>query len=464
MRLTSCALAALLLAVAASAQVTYYVDPVSGSDTFPGTTRGAAFGSITFASGVLADDDRLILMPGTYSPTVTGEQFPIGFGQTGSQRRVQIIAEEGPATTILDGENQSIDAGTPLMRFYLGAEGASLQGLQFINTGSASYWSMAIRIGSTSGANYATKDVEVTGCVFRNVHRAIVIFGSNNTTTNPNDATTGCRIHDNLAEGTTHRAFDIWGDGTNFVTNNTCVNCAYEGVVTDSLGTSSGQGGANAVVTNNIVVGSQNIGGIAIGTNYLPNHSVFDSNIAFNNPPGDFVGGAFPGSNISVDPMFVGGADYHLLPGSPAIQTGSMAPFAQMRVDLDNFPRAHDSNGDGLAIADRGAYQYTQYGMATSGTWLPGGTVNFTFSAPSSGGAVILFAYDDGAVLLQPFGILAVSPTAIMAGVLVGGSPGSTSLNIPNDPALSGGRLLTQGVHVGSSGDLHLLNAYDHTL
>jgi hypothetical protein len=456
---------ALTLASLAAAQTTYYVDPVNGSDTRPGTSRSTAIRSLTYASSLLADDDRLILLPGTYSPTLTGEQIPIRLGNTISQQRIHILAEGGPEVTIFDGENQAIDSLTPMIRFYQGAEGARLEGLQFVNTGSADYWSMAIRLGSTTGGTFRVKDLEISRCIFRNVHRAIVLFGSNNTLTNPGGASTGCRIHDNLVENTTHRAFAIWGEGINHITNNTVVNAGYEGIYVDSLGAGSGQGGSNAVVTNNIVVGSLNNGGIALGATASNPNASFDSNLAFGNANGnDFVGASFPPSNIVADPLFVGAGDARLLPGSPAIQTGSSAVLAQMRVDLDGFPRIHDSDGDGIAAADRGAYQYTRHGMTVTGNWVPGGTVTYGFTAPSGGGAVVIFGYAAGAVPLPPFGMLAIDPLAIMTAASLGGAPGTTPLLIPNDPGLLGGRLLSQGVYVGGGTGAVLLNVVDVTL
>src|SRR5690606_22341252 len=128
-------LAALLLSTVSVAQTVYYVDAVNGNDLNPGTTRVQAFRSISFASSFLADDDTLIILPGIYSPTLTGELFPIKLGELTSQRRIDILCEGGPQTTILDGEQQATSSLIPLMRFFGQAEGARLRGLQFTNTG-----------------------------------------------------------------------------------------------------------------------------------------------------------------------------------------------------------------------------------------------------------------------------------------------------------------------------------------
>src|SRR5690606_33876990 len=136
-------------------------------------------------------------------------------------------------------------------------------------------------------------------------------------------------------------------------------------------------------------------------------NAAFDSNLAFNNLGGDFVGATFNATNIVADPLFVGANDYHLTAGSPAVQTGSNRLLRRSRLDFDAFSRAHDSDGDGNARIDRGAFQYTQHWMTVSGAWVPGGSLSFVFAAPNPGGAVLIFAFREGSLRLQPFGIVA---------------------------------------------------------
>lgn len=453
------------LCATATAQITYYADPVGGSDLNPGTSSATAVRSISYAVTLLTDDDTLILLPGTFSPSLTGEIFPIPIGNAGSQLRVTIRAEEGPNATILDGEQQASGAGTPLMRFYAGAEGSRVLGLQFLNATAPTpdYWSMAIRLGSTSGGAFEAKDIEIAGCIFRNGYRGIVIFGSNGSSSGT--TTTGCRIHDNLFENNAHRSIAAWGDGVNHIYNNTFVDGGYEAVYADSLGSGSTQGPSNARVTNNIAVNCSNVGnlgGFAYGATAATNNAVFDANLGFNNGGGDFVGGTFPPSNVTADPMFVGVGDYHLQAGSPAIETGSNAILPLARVDFDGFSRAHDSNNDNLAAIDRGAFEYTQYGMSITGTWGPGGSLTFHFAAPTPGGGSVIFGFDDGAFPLLPFGIFGIAPNAIIVAVPLSPSPGSGTMNVPNNPNLSGARLVLQGVHLGPP--IHLLHVVDHTL
>lgn len=54
--------------------------------------------------------------------------------------------------------------------------------------------------------------------------------------------------------------------------------------------------------------------------------------------------------------VFTAGADWHLAPGSPAVDSGSGgAPLSS--ADLDGAPRVVDGNRDGVAVIDRGAYE-----------------------------------------------------------------------------------------------------------
>jgi nitrous oxidase accessory protein NosD len=61
--------------------------------------------------------------------------------------------------------------------------------------------------------------------------------------------------------------------------------------------------------------------------------------------------------NISADPLFAnaGAGDFHLQPGSPAIDAGINSGTPQ--ADFDGVARPLDGNGDGIAVIDLGAYE-----------------------------------------------------------------------------------------------------------
>ncbi len=71
----------------------------------------------------------------------------------------------------------------------------------------------------------------------------------------------------------------------------------------------------------------------------------------------DWSGGGT--GNISSNPDFVGGGDYHLQPGSPCIDAGINDPngWGLTEFDLDGNPRLLDGDYDGQLIVDMGAYE-----------------------------------------------------------------------------------------------------------
>ena len=79
-----------------------------------------------------------------------------------------------------------------------------------------------------------------------------------------------------------------------------------------------------------------------------------------------FGGGS---GNIIMEPGFVNypAGDYHLRSGSPCIDAGIDLGLTN---DLDGNPRPQDGNGDGVAVCDVGAYEYTFQPTKTLYVWL----------------------------------------------------------------------------------------------
>ena len=72
------------------------------------------------------------------------------------------------------------------------------------------------------------------------------------------------------------------------------------------------------------------------------------------------VQGGWPGTgNISVDPLFAFADDFHLVSGSPCIDAGKSNPSGGLPAeDPDGNPRLLDGNGDMVAEADMGVYEF----------------------------------------------------------------------------------------------------------
>ena len=71
--------------------------------------------------------------------------------------------------------------------------------------------------------------------------------------------------------------------------------------------------------------------------------------------------GSAGNSSTPTGALFAPGTDWHLVPGSPAADSGSEAPLVagESGADLDRNPRVADGNRDCVARRDKGAYELT---------------------------------------------------------------------------------------------------------
>jgi hypothetical protein len=134
---------------------------------------------------------------------------------------------------------------------------------------------------------------------------------------------------------------------------------------------------ATVDVVNNIIVGPSGQAAIHCGEVSGPGppglrfNDVYSPNAAaYSGSCGDQTG---VNSNISVDPAFVGGGDYHLQPSSPAIDGGTTSVTSLPAPDIDRQTRPMDGDGSGTAEVDMGVDELKSLTLDTDGDTVPNG-------------------------------------------------------------------------------------------
>ena len=302
------------------------------------------FTTIQEAINSASPGDTVLVSPGTYAENINF-----------NGKDITVASEAGPATTTLDASG---DTGVQM-----GPDG-SLRGLTIKNA--AAYFGAGIAVsgsGSLISGNVFQDNVAFGGgfgagiggnssspTIERNVFRdnacdsqyiaGVVVFVNVSSPV----------IKNNVFVDNPCRAINMtlpaWTSP--IVINNTIVGNAA-GVRVDGRVPSLDQ-----VYRNNIIVGNDI--GLVVDFGSPP---TWDRNLVYGNGT-NYSGVADQtglNGNISADPMFLnsGAGDFHLQPGSQAIDAGSdaLAP----PVDFDGVTRPQDGNGDGVAIVDIGAYE-----------------------------------------------------------------------------------------------------------
>lgn len=133
-------------------------------------------------------------------------------------------------------------------------------------------------------------------------------------------------------------AINCQNAGGTLIANNSLIN--NSGANNFGGGSSLETGGGmyidstNVAIANNLVFSGSS--GIRVGTNapVLRNNCVFSAlnYLGVNDPTGT-------AGNISADPLFVSGTDFHLLPNSPCINVGDDSVVQPVGLDFDGQPR-----------------------------------------------------------------------------------------------------------------------------
>ncbi len=129
---------------------------------------------------------------------------------------------------------------------------------------------------------------------------------------------------------------------------------------------------AQAALYNNLIVASPGQPALFCDGANSQAPAVVQSNDAFSSGGNGFEGAcagmAGTDGNLSADPVFLAaGSDFHLQPGSPAIDAGDNSAPSLPSSDFDGNARVADGNQDGIAVVDLGAYEF----VPTSDTLSP---------------------------------------------------------------------------------------------
>jgi hypothetical protein len=187
-----------------------------------------------------------------------------------------------------------------------------------------------------TGADYSA-GIRVTIDDPSNVHRINLL---NNLITGQGGTTCPCFLSAAIAVDMEQGAASL------AVLNNTLAN-NEAGFVLDQTTPNNSVSLTGAMVNN--IIANNSVSGIIIDALFTGTF-LNQYDLVFNNAANSYTPG--PGT-LNTDPLFLGPGNYHLQPGSPAIDSGNdAAVLPQMTEDLDGNPRI-----SGLSV-DRGVYEF----------------------------------------------------------------------------------------------------------
>ena len=375
----------------------------------PGT--GGDFSTIQDCINAAVNGDTCQVNPGTYYENVTF-----------LNKEITLRSSSGAQTTIIDGQG---DPELPVVRINGGQQEAVLDGFTirngdsrqgdpgypggiFIYESNPTITDCTIRDcygygGGGIGCYYASP--EIKGCTLFSNYGGPGGGGGGIRCEDGNPTISGCVIYSNgtdeLGGGIMLNRSDA--EITNCVLSGnggwmaigggifcgdsypTITNC----ILVDNFAEWAGGiylADSNPTITNSTI--ANNDGGFGGGGIYLDGYSyptitntILWGNIGRDGPQiyvrsgmptvtySDVEGGWTGTGNISTNPLFVGGGDYHIQGSSPCIDTGSNSALALPSKDIDGQGRKLDGDCDDYAVADMGADEYRN--NSCNGTFWP---------------------------------------------------------------------------------------------
>jgi hypothetical protein len=339
---------------------TYYVDP-AGSDSNDGISPSTPFRTITHAYGLTVAGDAINVAPGTYGKDDQTPDWGLHLNHNGTATKPITLTSTVRLGAVIDGENYS----NRVVGIHLDGNYNVLDGFEIKNGFNGGIYvagSHNVITRNLIHDNGTTDPGNTSGQYGVFSHQS-----TNDNTYNTND------IHDNGRSGSNlDHGMYLCGDNE-LVTNNIVTGNAANGLQVAGYRTVSNMKIYNNVFAyngSNGIILWQTIRGIGIKNNilYQNGHAgigswaargggvVVDHNLVYGNAQGDydFTAGFSHytytlGTTVAADPLFFSSTDFHLQPGSPAIDAG---------LTLDDVPDDYDGNPrpNGAAY-DIGAYE-----------------------------------------------------------------------------------------------------------
>lgn len=395
------ATAGLLLAFApASAFASVVHVATTGSDSAGDGSAVSPYRTVGKGLAAAATGDEVRLAAGTYG---AGETFPLGLkggvSLSGAGSSSTTIHGDGASSVLTDtAEGTATVAGLAVT----GGAPWAIEAEEDLG-GSTLVLSHVILSGNAGGVSEIGSRLSVTDSAIRGNTGAAVSLD------NAQGTISRCTLEDNGGAG-------IAGFVSDAVVDTALIRRNGAGVAGAEI---FGLTMVNAEVTNNTGAGVDvgvksggrlvndtiaDNGGAALAVSYLGVGNVSNCimwgngsavvlgyQAAANIDHSDVQGGYAGTGNKNVTPGFaVPGSDYRLAAGSPCIDAGTNTGAPAF--DANGLPRPVDGNGDGVATADMGAYEFGQFILPGRNVSIQIGRVRVSFAQVMTTGTVSVSA------------------------------------------------------------------------